>query len=1421
MWDSVCAMPPIAEDSVCQRNGMTNFASGEEANFEQLMVTMLDERDKLMDTIRDTQAKLTDSQNKVTMLEKERDSLKVLIDSSLPKDYTILTQELNQTKEKLSEKNEEILELKAERSNTRLLLEHLECLVARHEKSLKVTVVKRQQDQANQNGHNGVSSEYEVLNALKSLFEHHKALDEKVRERLRQALDKISKLEEKLREARIGNELLQQNKTPNNQSQQQQQTDDSNGGNKTSIESSQASDPDTAAMRQLIERQTGDILDMRLRLKESGDQLDLLQSSLRDAREEILHLKEAKSRLENELNEQTAQNKDQEERITTLENRYLIVKRDSSAASEAKTKLELDLSSRDSQIKISEGKIITLTEKLNLAEQQIEQLLKNQQAHDSAALDKLLNGQEFDNLTDNSEKLQAFNECVRSLENQLREKNDELNRMKQRERMNEEHNQRLSETVDKLLEESTERLHKHLKEQMAALDEKSLLNQDLTKTRKLLDTAIEEKERIEQELSNAKNELETIKMRNKKLEANLENRHSAISDPLLLIQNEPGASSQSGPPIRSSPSNMKSSAANSNSSSANFYLPSSDTQTALANAVALQEKLDEINNQIRTIQDEKQYQDQLKCRQQHHQDKDELLVNMSRDNSMNLDPSNFMYNASSGLSFYRPGISPPQSGRSTPRGSIGDLSNPNPMVVPISSQIPTSSQENNNFNSTSHLLSQQQPFDSSNLNERFNAQPADNWIGQTSDQQIDAAQQNKPLELAKFSSDSDYKIDKLYASRHQIVQRREDPDQAANARVASNRQLLQKRGLAQPNSMAYSPMHQRLTATPTLDKIPTTPSMDSLQSLILSHQQQQQQFNPILSQMPSTYSMLYALDANSMSFYNLNGQAQPSTQQATMAYFAEGQPGLPMPPMMPIMKKSKSRSLIKNALVSRLLPSSYRRDKSSQMLSQQANQMQQSQPNHYAPMIFAQAPPNHLYQTQGLPQFATMPDYNSIYDFQQQQQLDPTKQQQQPPQQHRTPGGTLMYNPSTNQVRPVAEVAQNYQMHQQQTQQQSQQQPQGQNPQLAQLQQVQMQANQRIFKDELDRKTRQKQELLAEAIYAGTPFALWNGPTIVAWLELWVGMPAWYVAACRANVKSGAIMSALSDTEMQRELGISNPLHRLKLRLAIQEMVALTSPTSAARPAALQSSLTSGQMNHEWIGNEWLPSLGLPQYRSTFMECLVDARMLEHLTKKDLRAHLKVVDSFHRNSLQRGISCLKRVSYDRGLLEELRRRAEGGNTNIMVWSNERMIKWANSVELQQFSNNLLESGIHGGLIALDENFSSSQLALALQIPSQNTHARQLLDRAFGELVHLATEGLHLIDQQVAQYLAVQRTQNHQFIQQQQQQMQQASNIMISNPQQSVSPHETSMSPSRARSQMQQQKQGGDINSTGDKSDRLV
>lgn len=90
-----------------------------------------------------------------------------------------------------------------------------------------------------------------------------------------------------------------------------------------------------------------------------------------------------------------------------------------------------------------------------------------------------------------------------------------------------------------------------------------------------------------------------------------------------------------------------------------------------------------------------------------------------------------------------------------------------------------------------------------------------------------------------------------------------------------------------------------------------------------------------------------------------------------------------------------------------------------------------------------------------------------------------------------------------------------------------------------------------------------------------------------------------------------------------------------------------------------------------------------------------------------------------RTSLQYGISCLKRLNYDRKQLEDRRKMAENSNVDVLVWSNERLIRWVSSVGLKEFANNLTESGVHGALLALDESFDHNALGLALQMPTQN------------------------------------------------------------------------------------------------------
>ena len=53
-----------------------------------------------------------------------------------------------------------------------------------------------------------------------------------------------------------------------------------------------------------------------------------------------------------------------------------------------------------------------------------------------------------------------------------------------------------------------------------------------------------------------------------------------------------------------------------------------------------------------------------------------------------------------------------------------------------------------------------------------------------------------------------------------------------------------------------------------------------------------------------------------------------------------------------------------------------------------------------------------------------------------------------------------------------------------------------------------------------------------------------------------------------------------------------------------------------------------------------------------------------------------------------------------------------------------MIQWVESLGLADFATNLRESGVHGGVIALDSDFDHDKLSLALQIPMTSIEIRE-------------------------------------------------------------------------------------------------
>jgi len=74
-------MPTISEDGSTDRESQE---SGDDANYEQIMVNLLDERDKYLEALRISQEQHSQTQGKLEELEKERESLTRQLQSTQP-----------------------------------------------------------------------------------------------------------------------------------------------------------------------------------------------------------------------------------------------------------------------------------------------------------------------------------------------------------------------------------------------------------------------------------------------------------------------------------------------------------------------------------------------------------------------------------------------------------------------------------------------------------------------------------------------------------------------------------------------------------------------------------------------------------------------------------------------------------------------------------------------------------------------------------------------------------------------------------------------------------------------------------------------------------------------------------------------------------------------------------------------------------------------------------------------------------------------------------------------------------------------------------------------------------------------------------------------------------------------------------------
>ncbi|XP_030646572.1 liprin-beta-2b [Chanos chanos] len=240
---------------------------------------------------------------------------------------------------------------------------------------------------------------------------------------------------------------------------------------------------------------------------------------------------------------------------------------------------------------------------------------------------------------------------------------------------------------------------------------------------------------------------------------------------------------------------------------------------------------------------------------------------------------------------------------------------------------------------------------------------------------------------------------------------------------------------------------------------------------------------------------------------------------------------------------------------------------------------------------------------------------------------------------------------------------------------------------------------------------------------ANTSFTKWTTEQVCNWLEDY-GLGQ-YGPLARQWVTSGQTLLSASPQDLEKELGMKHPLHRKKLQLALRSFTTKLIEKSS-------------ELDYVWV-TRWLDDIGLPQYKDQFNEARVDGRMLQYLTVNDL-LFLKVTSQLHHLSIKCAIHVLHVNKFNPNCLR--RRPGDENKTSpseVVQWSNHRVMEWLRSVDLAEYAPNLRGSGVHGGLIILEPRFNSDTMAMLLNIPPQKTLLRRHLATNFSSLVGMQAQ----------------------------------------------------------------------------------